>query len=166
MNPCNKILSEACALGDWERIYHCVTQRFANIDNVDHCGITPLAWAAKFNKIDVMEYLLSLGAIVDHRSSVTSRTPLQVACAYGNRNIQAVALLLKHGASLDLNCESDLKDMRGTALNQAIICHYESKRLVKMLKAHIQYHKEKEMRGKNNIDDEYFYDRNNVMRSP
>ena len=83
-----------------------------------------------------------------------------------NRNIQAVALLLKHGASLDLNCESDLKDMRGTALNQAIICHYESKRLVKMLKAHIQYHKEKEMRGKNNIADEYFYDRNNVMRSP
>ena len=163
MNPCDKILSEACSLGDLEQVYHCVTQRYANIDNTTHCGLTPLAWAAKFNRIGIMEYLLSLGAIVDHRSSINSRTPLQVACAYGNRNIQAVALLLKHGARLDLTCQSEIKDMQGTALDQAVLCYYESNRLVKMLKAHIQYHKNRHMRGISNINDS---NHNNAMYSP
>ena len=140
MNTCDKLLSEACSRDDLDMVYFFVTQRYANIDNVDLHGITPLAWAAKFNNIRIMEYLLGLNAKVDLRSSVCSRTPLQVACAYGNRNIEAVALLLKHGASLTLTCESEMKEMRGTALDQAINCYYESNRLVKMLQAYLEYH--------------------------
>ena len=33
-----------------------------------------------------------------------------------------------------------MKEMRGTALDQAINCYYESNRLVKMLQAYLEYH--------------------------
>ena len=106
MNHANAPLSKACASGYLDMVYTLHRKKFANVNNTDHCGITPLAWAAKFNRIEVMKYLIDQGAIIDRRSSIASRTPLQVACAQGNKCIQAVALLLQHGASLELKCTS------------------------------------------------------------
>ena len=139
MNHANAPLSKACASGYLDMVYTLHRKKFANVNNTDHCGITPLAWAAKFNRIEVMKYLIDQGAIIDHRSSIASRTPLQVACAQGNKCIQAVALLLQHGASLELKCTSDVQEMNGTAFDQASKCINESKRLLKMLKARIEY---------------------------
>ena len=149
MNHANKPFSEACACGYMDIVRMLKEKKFANVNNTDHCGITPLAWAAKFNRLNIMKYLIDHGAVIDHRSSIASRTPLQIACSQGNKCIQAVALLLENGASLDLKCQSEIVEMNGTALDQASNCIYESKRLVKMLKARIDYLEVH--RGKNQI---------------
>ncbi len=66
---------------------------------VDHIGWTPLHYACTKGHLDVAQFLIANGAMVDSRS-LNGTTPLMMAVQSGNE--QLVKLLLDKGADLEL----------------------------------------------------------------
>ena len=74
----------------------------ANAKLADRIGLTPLAYAARFNADpSVLTVLLKAGADVDAREPILGVTPLMLAAAW-NRNVDVVATLLRAHAAPDL----------------------------------------------------------------
>lgn len=67
-----------------------------NCRDIQGRNSTPLHFAAGYNRLQVVEYLLSMGADVTARDK-GGLVPLHNSCSYGH--IEVTAVLLKHGAS-------------------------------------------------------------------
>ncbi|KAF4998615.1 hypothetical protein FGRMN_2941 [Fusarium graminum] len=73
--------------------------KVADINEEDHCGRTPLSFAAALGYTDICELLLDEGADSNHRDHVHGQTPLSYAAAHGHRGV--VQLLLERGSDFD-----------------------------------------------------------------
>ncbi|XP_031842517.1 tankyrase isoform X3 [Nomia melanderi] len=94
-------LLEASKSGDLaavERILQ-TTPHAVNCRDLDGRHSTPLHFAAGFNRVPVVEYLLAHGADV-HAKDKGGLVPLHNACSYGHYEV--TELLVKHGASVNV----------------------------------------------------------------
>jgi len=96
--------------GDMPVVKSLVEQRQAQIN---HIGWTPLHYAASKGQIEVAEYLIVKGAIIDSPSQ-SNTTPLMMAVISGNESL--IKLLLDKGANLKLK-----NDQGFTAIDIAYI---------------------------------------------
>jgi hypothetical protein len=87
-------LMMASIQGDLPMVKILVKQKNAMLD---HIGWTPLHYASTKGQLDVAQYLIANGAMVDSRS-LNGTTPLMMAVQSGNEEL--VKLLLDNGADL------------------------------------------------------------------
>ncbi|XP_050397840.1 poly [ADP-ribose] polymerase tankyrase-1 [Patella vulgata] len=94
-------LLEAAKAGDLELVKKLVTSNphAVNCRDLDGRHSTPLHFAAGYNRVAVVEYLLQLGADV-HAKDKGGLVPLHNACSYGHYEV--TELLIKHGACVNV----------------------------------------------------------------
>ncbi|KAG0431198.1 hypothetical protein HPB47_021995 [Ixodes persulcatus] len=111
--PAEMQLLEAAKAGNLDLVRSLVEADadVVNCRDVDGRQSTPLHFAAGYNRVPVVEFLLQRGADV-HAKDKGGLVPLHNACSYGH--YQVADLLVKHGASVNV---SDL--WRFTPLHEA-----------------------------------------------
>ena len=94
-------LLEAAKAGDLELVKKIVADHshIVNCRDLDGRHSTPLHFAAGYNRVGVVEFLLSKGADV-HAKDKGGLVPLHNACSYGHYEV--TELLVKHGASVNV----------------------------------------------------------------
>ncbi|XP_025094753.1 tankyrase-1-like isoform X2 [Pomacea canaliculata] len=94
-------LLEAAKAGDLDLVKKLVTTNVhaVNCRDVDGRHSTPLHFAAGYNRVAVVEYLLEHGADV-HAKDKGGLVPLHNACSYGHYEV--TELLIKHGACVNV----------------------------------------------------------------
>jgi ankyrin repeat protein len=99
----DKAEAEAALIGaSYEGDQHMVTLLLSlsniKIDPKDHCGQTPLSWAARRGYEEVIWLLLEKGADIESKD-IGGRTPLSWAVQQGHE--EAIQLLLEKGADIE-----------------------------------------------------------------
>ncbi|XP_024083143.1 tankyrase isoform X2 [Cimex lectularius] len=96
----NKLL-EASKSGDLDQVQRLLTSypQIVNCRDLDGRHSTPLHFAAGYNRVAVVEYLLSHGADV-HSKDKGGLVPLHNACSYGHYEV--TEMLVKHGANVNV----------------------------------------------------------------
>lgn len=94
-------LLEAAKAGDLELVKKVVLDHphIVNCRDLDGRHSTPLHFAAGYNRVGVVEFLLQHGADV-HAKDKGGLVPLHNACSYGHYEV--TELLVKHGASVNV----------------------------------------------------------------
>ncbi len=94
-------LLEAAKAGDLELVKKVVADHphIVNCRDLDGRHSTPLHFAAGYNRVGVVEFLLQNGADV-HAKDKGGLVPLHNACSYGHYEV--TELLVKHGASVNV----------------------------------------------------------------
>ncbi|XP_038620066.1 LOW QUALITY PROTEIN: poly [ADP-ribose] polymerase tankyrase-2 [Tachyglossus aculeatus] len=92
-------LLEAAKAGDVETVKRLCTAHSVNCRDVEGRQSTPLHFAAGYNRVSVVEYLLQHGADV-HAKDKGGLVPLHNACSYGHYEV--AELLVKHGAIVNV----------------------------------------------------------------
>ena len=94
-------LLEAAKAGDLELVKKTVLEhpQIVNCRDLDGRHSTPLHFAAGYNRVGVVEFLLQHGADV-HAKDKGGLVPLHNACSYGHYEV--TELLVKHGASVNV----------------------------------------------------------------
>lgn len=92
-------LLEAAKAGDLETVKKLCTIQNVNCRDVEGRQSTPLHFAAGYNRITVVDYLLQHGADV-HAKDKGGLVPLHNACSYGHYEV--AELLVKHGAVVNV----------------------------------------------------------------
>lgn len=94
-------LLDAAKGGDLEQVQRLLGQlpHIVNCRDLDGRHSTPLHFAAGYNRVAVVEYLLEHGADV-HAKDKGGLVPLHNACSYGHYEV--TELLVKHGASVNV----------------------------------------------------------------
>lgn len=94
-------LLEASKAGDLETVQRIVSANAhtVNCRDLDGRHSTPLHFAAGYNRVPVVEFLLENGAEV-HASDKGGLVPLHNACSYGHYEV--TELLVKHGANVNV----------------------------------------------------------------
>ncbi|KAK7873962.1 hypothetical protein R5R35_012971 [Gryllus longicercus] len=94
-------LLEAAKAGDSEQVQRLLTAypQIVNCRDLDGRHSTPLHFAAGYNRVAVVEFLLAHGADV-HAKDKGGLVPLHNACSYGHYEV--TELLVKHGASVNV----------------------------------------------------------------
>jgi tankyrase len=95
-------LLEASKAGDLELVKKIVNlnSHIVNCRDLDGRHSTPLHFAAGYNRVGVVEFLLNNGADV-HAKDKGGLVPLHNACSYGHYEV--TELLVKHGASVNVS---------------------------------------------------------------
>jgi len=95
-------LLEASKAGDLELVKKIVNQHshIVNCRDLDGRHSTPLHFAAGYNRVGVVEFLLNNGADV-HAKDKGGLVPLHNACSYGHYEV--TELLVKHGATVNVS---------------------------------------------------------------
>lgn len=91
-----KDMHKACATGDLDKVKSLVAEG-ADINMGNYISAMPLYIASEKGNLDIVEYLLSIGANIHSRGYYGS--PLSAACAKGHLNI--VKCLLANGANIN-----------------------------------------------------------------
>ncbi|KAL1122657.1 hypothetical protein AAG570_002984 [Ranatra chinensis] len=94
-------LLEASKAGDLDTVQRLLTAypHIVNCRDMDGRHSTPLHFAAGYNRVAVVEYLLSHGADV-HSKDKGGLVPLHNACSYGHYEV--TEMLVKHGANVNV----------------------------------------------------------------
>lgn len=94
-------LLDAAKAGDLDAVQRLLTTcpQTVNCRDLDGRHSTPLHFAAGYNRVSVVEYLLDHGADV-HAKDKGGLVPLHNACSYGHYEV--TELLVKHGASVNV----------------------------------------------------------------
>lgn len=94
-------LLEAAKAGDAEQVQRLLTAypHIVNCRDLDGRHSTPLHFAAGYNRVSVVEYLLAHGADV-HSKDKGGLVPLHNACSYGHYEV--TEMLVKHGANVNV----------------------------------------------------------------
>ncbi|XP_054132675.1 poly [ADP-ribose] polymerase tankyrase-2 [Melozone crissalis] len=92
-------LLEAAKAGDVDTVKKLCTVQSVNCRDIEGRQSTPLHFAAGYNRVSVVEYLLQHGADV-HAKDKGGLVPLHNACSYGHYEV--AELLVKHGAVVNV----------------------------------------------------------------
>ncbi|XP_030424301.1 poly [ADP-ribose] polymerase tankyrase-2 isoform X4 [Gopherus evgoodei] len=92
-------LLEAAKAGDVDTVKKLCTIQSVNCRDIEGRQSTPLHFAAGYNRVSVVEYLLQHGADV-HAKDKGGLVPLHNACSYGHYEV--AELLVKHGAVVNV----------------------------------------------------------------
>ncbi|XP_042313631.1 poly [ADP-ribose] polymerase tankyrase-2 isoform X4 [Sceloporus undulatus] len=92
-------LLEAAKAGDMDTVKKLCTVQSVNCRDIEGRQSTPLHFAAGYNRVSVVEYLLQHGADV-HAKDKGGLVPLHNACSYGHYEV--AELLVKHGAVVNV----------------------------------------------------------------
>uniref|UniRef100_A0AAY4B662 Poly [ADP-ribose] polymerase n=1 Tax=Denticeps clupeoides TaxID=299321 RepID=A0AAY4B662_9TELE len=92
-------LLEAAKAGDLDTVKQLCTPQNVNCRDLEGRHSTPLHFAAGYNRVSVVEYLLHHGADV-HAKDKGGLVPLHNACSYGHYEV--AELLVRHGASVNV----------------------------------------------------------------
>ncbi|XP_055036759.1 poly [ADP-ribose] polymerase tankyrase-1 isoform X4 [Misgurnus anguillicaudatus] len=92
-------LLEAAKAGDLDTVKQLCTPQNVNCRDLEGRHSTPLHFAAGYNRVAVVEYLLHHGADV-HSKDKGGLVPLHNACSYGHYEV--AELLVRHGASVNV----------------------------------------------------------------
>uniref|UniRef100_A0A669EFB5 Poly [ADP-ribose] polymerase n=1 Tax=Oreochromis niloticus TaxID=8128 RepID=A0A669EFB5_ORENI len=92
-------LLEAAKAGDLDTVKSLCTAQNVNCRDLEGRHSTPLHFAAGYNRVSVVEYLLHHGADV-HAKDKGGLVPLHNACSYGH--FEVAELLVRHGASVNV----------------------------------------------------------------
>ncbi|XP_014351008.1 poly [ADP-ribose] polymerase tankyrase-1 isoform X3 [Latimeria chalumnae] len=92
-------LLEAAKAGDLETVKQLCNPQNVNCRDLEGRHSTPLHFAAGYNRVSVVEYLLHHGADV-HAKDKGGLVPLHNACSYGHYEV--AELLVRHGASVNV----------------------------------------------------------------
>ncbi|XP_063817725.1 poly [ADP-ribose] polymerase tankyrase-2 isoform X1 [Pseudophryne corroboree] len=92
-------LLEAAKAGDLDIVKKLCNAQMVNCRDVEGRQSTPLHFAAGYNRVAVVEYLLQHGADV-HAKDKGGLVPLHNACSYGHYEV--AELLVKHGAVINV----------------------------------------------------------------
>uniref|UniRef100_A0A3B5QLS7 Poly [ADP-ribose] polymerase n=1 Tax=Xiphophorus maculatus TaxID=8083 RepID=A0A3B5QLS7_XIPMA len=92
-------LLEAAKAGDLDTVKSLCTAQNVNCRDLEGRHSTPLHFAAGYNRVSVVEYLLHQGADV-HAKDKGGLVPLHNACSYGHYEV--AELLVRHGASVNV----------------------------------------------------------------
>ncbi|XP_072281308.1 poly [ADP-ribose] polymerase tankyrase-2 isoform X2 [Pyxicephalus adspersus] len=92
-------LLEAAKAGDLEIVKKLCNSQTVNCRDIEGRQSTPLHFAAGYNRVAVVEYLLEHGADV-HAKDKGGLVPLHNACSYGHYEV--AELLVKHGAVINV----------------------------------------------------------------
>ncbi|XP_061590340.1 poly [ADP-ribose] polymerase tankyrase-1-like isoform X2 [Cololabis saira] len=90
---------EAAKAGDLDTVKSLCTAQNVNCRDLEGRHSTPLHFAAGYNRVSVVEYLLHHGADV-HAKDKGGLVPLHNACSYGHYEV--AELLVRHGASVNV----------------------------------------------------------------
>ncbi|KAK0140326.1 Tankyrase-1 [Merluccius polli] len=90
---------EAAKAGDLDTVQGLCTPQNVNCRDLEGRHSTPLHFAAGYNRVAVVEYLLHHGADV-HAKDKGGLVPLHNACSYGHYEV--AELLVRHGASVNV----------------------------------------------------------------
>ncbi|XP_062873525.1 tankyrase, TRF1-interacting ankyrin-related ADP-ribose polymerase b isoform X2 [Trichomycterus rosablanca] len=90
---------EAAKAGDLDQVKQFCSPQNVNCRDLDGRHSTPLHFAAGYNRVAVVEYLLQHGADV-HAKDKGGLVPLHNACSYGHYEV--AELLVRHGASVNV----------------------------------------------------------------
>uniref|UniRef100_H2ZNF9 Poly [ADP-ribose] polymerase n=1 Tax=Ciona savignyi TaxID=51511 RepID=H2ZNF9_CIOSA len=93
------MLLEAAKAGDLDVVKTLCTSHNVNCRDMEGRLSTPIHFAAGYNRVAVVEYLLQHGADV-HAKDKGGLVPLHNACSYGHYEV--TELLVKHGASVNV----------------------------------------------------------------
>uniref|UniRef100_A0A8D2IPD0 Poly [ADP-ribose] polymerase n=1 Tax=Varanus komodoensis TaxID=61221 RepID=A0A8D2IPD0_VARKO len=92
-------LLEAAKAGEMDVVKKLCTVQSVNCRDIEGRQSTPLHFAAGYNRVSVVEYLLQHGADV-HAKDKGGLVPLHNACSYGHYEV--AELLVKHGAVVNV----------------------------------------------------------------
>ncbi|XP_062988968.1 poly [ADP-ribose] polymerase tankyrase-2 [Elgaria multicarinata webbii] len=92
-------LLEAAKAGEMDIVKKLCTVQSVNCRDIEGRQSTPLHFAAGYNRVSVVEYLLQHGADV-HAKDKGGLVPLHNACSYGHYEV--AELLVKHGAVVNV----------------------------------------------------------------
>uniref|UniRef100_A0A674CFS1 Poly [ADP-ribose] polymerase n=1 Tax=Salmo trutta TaxID=8032 RepID=A0A674CFS1_SALTR len=92
-------LLEAAKAGDLDTVKSLCSPQNVNCRDLEGRHSTPLHFAAGYNRVAVVEYLLHHGADV-HAKDKGGLVPLHNACSYGHYEV--AELLVRHGASVNV----------------------------------------------------------------
>ncbi|XP_004911093.1 poly [ADP-ribose] polymerase tankyrase-1 isoform X4 [Xenopus tropicalis] len=92
-------LLEASKAGDLDTVKQLCSSQNVNCRDLEGRHSTPLHFAAGYNRVSVVEYLLHHGADV-HAKDKGGLVPLHNACSYGHYEV--AELLVRHGASVNV----------------------------------------------------------------
>ncbi|CAL4164207.1 unnamed protein product [Meganyctiphanes norvegica] len=94
-------LLEASKSGDIDIVRRIISQEphLVNVRDLDGRHSTPLHFAAGYNRVPIVEFLLQHGADV-HAKDKGGLVPLHNACSYGHYEV--TELLVRHGASVNV----------------------------------------------------------------
>ncbi|XP_059398460.1 poly [ADP-ribose] polymerase tankyrase-1-like isoform X1 [Carassius carassius] len=92
-------LLEAAKAGDLDTVKQLYSPQNVNCRDLEGRHSTPLHFAAGYNRVAVVEYLLHNGADV-HAKDKGGLVPLHNACSYGHYEV--AELLVRHGASVNV----------------------------------------------------------------
>ncbi|KAG5281050.1 hypothetical protein AALO_G00066890 [Alosa alosa] len=90
---------EAAKAGDLDTVKQLCSPQNVNCRDLEGRHSTPLHFAAGYNRVAVVEYLLQHGADV-HAKDKGGLVPLHNACSYGHYEV--AELLVRHGASVNV----------------------------------------------------------------
>lgn len=93
-----KDLFEACRIGDLNRVRKIASTSNVNCRDISGRKSSPLHFAAGFGRREIVEHLISLGAVIDMKDD-GGLIPLHNACSFGHADV--ARLLLKHGSDVN-----------------------------------------------------------------
>lgn len=96
----DKHLLESAKIGDLEVVKKLCNAQSVNCRDIEGRQSTPLHFAAGYNRVSVVEYLLQNGADV-HAKDKGGLVPLHNACSYGHYEV--TEMLVKHGAVVNVS---------------------------------------------------------------
>jgi ankyrin repeat protein len=82
--------------GDIELLRLLIEEEGNDVNLGDDDGSTPLHWAAYFDRVDTILYLLQRGADIDRPNTKEGQTPLHWACI--SKSVRSAMVLIKEGA--------------------------------------------------------------------
>ena len=92
-------LHEACKNGDMAMVMQLLSNDTFDVNALDDHGMSPLTWACKTGREDIVDLLLRSGASVDPPVDTEDATPPLLAAAFKG-NLTITNMLISHGAKL------------------------------------------------------------------
>ncbi|XP_046814274.1 ankyrin repeat domain-containing protein 49-like [Vespa crabro] len=102
--PDEKAILSAAENGDIEKIRKLLIKDLNLLECTDKDGYTPLHRACYGNHVEIVEYLLKMGAKIDTKT-MDEWQPLHSACCWNN--VECAAILIANGADVNAKSKGD-----------------------------------------------------------
>jgi len=100
--------------GDLNNLKNYISELERDLSWVGIDGLSPLHVAARYNQVEICEFLLKQGITPDITESLSLKTPLHIAAYFGH--LEVVKVLKKYRANLDINDSISSKPIHYAAM--------------------------------------------------